>query len=247
MIRCYACGGTYARTIMRAFAEGCGGTFLEQANPEYQAAITVVWGLLRGAPDIIARAKADGAPWYYLDHGYVKRGHPHGYFRATFQSYQKTWVEERPADRWEALETPLRPWRGGTDVVYVPPSPTVSALFGPIVMPMGDPVSPKNGKPVLEKFPKAKAIVTWNSIAAVEAVIAGVPAVVYGESAARPVASPSTDDLRFPEREPWAHSLAYGQWTLKEMESGQAWQVLSKYLSDGTPEKSSPGTFWPTQ
>lgn len=242
LIRCYGCGGTYGNAVMRAFAKGCGGEFVD--GSKYQPAITVVWGLLRGAPELIEKAKADGAPWFYADRGYVRRAvrdEPDGYFRVTFQGYQKTWVEDRPSDRWDALNTPLQKWRDGNDVVYVPPSPIVSALFGPIIMPTGEPVSKKNGKPFLEKFPRAKAVVAWNSIAAVEAVIAGIPAVVYGESAAIPVSSPSIHDLRFPDRDAWAHSLAYGQWTLHEMESGKAWETLSGYLSAGTKEKNSPG------
>lgn len=243
-MRCYACGGTYARTIMRAFAKGR-GELVEPANPKYQSDVTVVWGLARGAPEIIEKAEKAGDPWFYVDHGYVKRGHTHGYYRVTYRGFQKTWVEDRPEDRWEALGTPLRPWKTGSDVVIVPPSATVRALFGPVTLPQGV-ESKKDGKPVPEKFPNARVVVTWNSVAAVEAAIAGIPCVVYGESAAKPIASPSIDDIRTPDRQAWANSLAYAQFTLKEMEAGTAWNVLCAYLSDTTAERSCRGTSYAT-
>lgn len=215
---------------MRAFAAGCQGEVIDDPFPKYKPGICVVWGLLRGAPEVINEADSRGDPWFYVDHGYVGRGHTHGYYRVTYKSHQKTWVEDRPSDRWDALNTKLKAWHSGADVVIVPPSPMVSALFGPIIMPETGVVSVKNGKPVLEKFPNAKVIVTWNSIAAVEGVIGGVPCVVYGESAAKPMASPSVNDLLTPERSMWANSLAYGQFLISEMESGKAWKVLKHYL-----------------
>ncbi len=215
---------------MRAFAAGCQGEVVDEPFPTYKPGISVVWGLLRGAPEIIEEANARGDPWFYVDHGYVGRGHTHGYYRVTYKLHQKTWVEDRPSDRWDALNTKLNAWHSGSDVVIVPPAPMVRALFGPIIMPETGVESVKNGKPVLEKFPNAKVVVTWNSIAAVEAVIGGVPCVVHGISAAKPMASPSVDDLRTPDRAMWANSLAYGQFLISEMERGIAWKILKQYL-----------------
>lgn len=228
---------------MQAFARGAGGDYVEQAFPRYVPDVTVVWGLARGGPEIIEKSEKAGDPWFAVDHGYVLRGHTHGYYRVTYRGFQKTWVEDRPEDRWQALGKALMPWKTGSKVVIVPPSETVRALFGPCELPAGI-ESKKDGKPVTEKFPDAGVIVTWNSVAAVEAVIAGIPCVVYGESAAKPVASPSVDDIRTPDRQEWAKSLAYGQFTLKEMEAGVAWKVLCAYLSDTTAERSCRGTSY---
>jgi hypothetical protein len=75
--------------------------------------------------------------------------------------------------------------------------------------------------------------VTWSSNVAVEAICAGVPAFTSKLSAASPVAG----DLEFleamiekppmPEREQWAWSLAYGEFTLQEIQSGYAREVIT--------------------
>lgn len=223
---------------MLAFAQGCGGEVIEPAHPKYHHGVQVVWGLLRGAPQIVEQARERGDPYFCLDHGYFKRGHTEGYYRVTFCGYQKTVIEDRPSDRWEALK--LQPGKTpcGPDVVLVPPAPNVQGVFCPYWPPDLKTdrkllVSKKDGKPWFEKFKSAHMLVTYNSIAAVEAVMRGVPVMTFGESAAQAFSSPSVEQPFMPdkaERERWAHSLAYGQFTLKEMQDGIAWQTLRAYL-----------------
>lgn len=76
----------------------------------------------------------------------------------------------------------------------------------------------------------AEFVVAWNSNSAVDAVLAGVPAVVMDRgSMAWPVAGHSLCALPpQPEREQWAHELAYAQWTHAEMASGEAWAHLKQ-------------------
>lgn len=231
-VACYACGGTYGRLIMGAFARGCGGDLVERANPELKPGVAVVWGLLRGGHEIVAQAKARGTPWVYMDHGYFGRGHTHGHYRATVGGFQKTVIEDRPPDRWSALNVPFGNHHG-RDVVLAPPAPTVQALFGPYWPPdlktdREVHVSKKDGKPWHDKFKSAHMLVTYNSIAAVEAVVRGVPVMTTGESAAQMFSSPDVEAPVFPEdRQAWANSLAYGQFTLDELGNGTAWKILS--------------------
>ena len=89
----YACGGTYGRLIVKAFVAGSGGEVIEGDFPKYRPGIAVVWGLLRGAPQIIEEAKARGDPWIYIDHGYLGRGHTFGYYRTTVGGFQKTTID----------------------------------------------------------------------------------------------------------------------------------------------------------
>lgn len=79
----------------------------------------------------------------------------------------------------------------------------------------------------------AHALVTHGSHAAIDAILAGVPAVVLGPGAARPVASTSLEDiaagLRFPahaERLAWLSALAWWQWRVEEMQDGSMWRFL---------------------
>lgn len=229
---CYACGGTYGRLIMTAFAQGCGGTVVERANPELKPGIAVVWGLIRGGHDLVMQAKERGDPWIYMDHGYFGRGHTHGYYRATVGGFQKTTIEDRPPDRWDRLGVKFGRHHG-KDVVLAPPTPTVQAIFGPY-WPPGLKTdrkileSKKDGRPWYEKFKSAHMLVTYNSIAAVEAVVRGVPVMTMGESAAQMFSSPDVESPIFPKnRQEWANSLAYGQFTIREIERGLAWEILS--------------------
>ena len=231
MIHCYGCGGSYGNQIMRAFAEGSGGTFHDKASPTYKGGTTVVWGLARGAPQLVEKAKEAGHDWYYVDHGYFKRGHTTGYYRVTKNGHQQDWIRDCPDDRWSKLGVKLHERRGGSMVVIVPPSASVQAVFGPFFEPPAGQVSRKDNKPFFEKFPDAKVVYTYNSIAAVEAIAHGVPCVVTGQSAAAPVASKSIDELTFPAPElqrRWAASIAYGQFTMEEMRSGLAWRMVSE-------------------
>jgi hypothetical protein len=80
---------------------------------------------------------------------------------------------------------------------------------------------------------KANCFVTWNSTAAVDALIAGVPVVTFERSSiAWPMGShtmdPNNIELRYPAREQWFYNLAYAQWTLKEMKKGLPWRHLMR-------------------
>lgn len=84
-------------------------------------------------------------------------------------------------------------------------------------------------------LPRCHALVTHGSNAAVEAVIAGIPAVVVsrGACAAEPVAELDLEkglwDPRFPgkdERRQWLANLAYCQFPIEEISNGYAWSTL---------------------
>ena len=80
------------------------------------------------------------------------------------------------------------------------------------------------------------ALVTYNSVAATESVLFGVPAFVLAPSnAALPV---SRSDLSFIEdpyypdddiRHKWACHLSYGQFHISEIKSGTAKKMLEDY------------------
>jgi hypothetical protein len=83
---------------------------------------------------------------------------------------------------------------------------------------------------LLDDLQDAWCVMTFNSNSGVEAAIEGVPVFVDDcGSMAFPVANRSIiyiDNPKTPEREQWAHNLAYCQWTLDEMRSGETWNHL---------------------
>lgn len=77
-----------------------------------------------------------------------------------------------------------------------------------------------------EDLQNAHMAVTWNSNAAVEAVLSGVPTIIEDEgSMAYPMRY--REDNPCPDRWQWLCDLAYAQWTLDEIRSGEAWQHLT--------------------
>ena len=72
-----------------------------------------------------------------------------------------------------------------------------------------------------------------SSIAAVEALLYGKPAITLGPNAAGPLCSHSLAEIETPkipsldEVEAWARHLAYCQFTEAEMRNGTAWQILN--------------------
>lgn len=79
------------------------------------------------------------------------------------------------------------------------------------------------------------AVVTFGATACMDAIVAGIPAIVLGEAITAPVSQHTMEtrsDIEEPffpndvERLRWAASMAYCQWTAKEMQSGEAWKHL---------------------
>jgi hypothetical protein len=73
----------------------------------------------------------------------------------------------------------------------------------------------------------AGLVVTFNSNTAVESVLAGVPTIAMDEgSMAWPVTGHAVGEIVTPDRTPWAHWLAWCQWTMDEMRSGDCWAAV---------------------
>ena len=86
--------------------------------------------------------------------------------------------------------------------------------------------------PMEEALRGAGIVVTYNSNSAVDAVLAGVPAVVQDRgSMAWDV---STRGVALPrwrgDRLPWASRLAWCQWSREELESGEFWTLVGERL-----------------
>jgi hypothetical protein len=75
-------------------------------------------------------------------------------------------------------------------------------------------------------------LVTYNSIAAVEAIQYGIPAFALAPTAADPVGNKDLTLIENPNRpseeviQRWLHSIAYGQFSLDEIITGSAWRIV---------------------
>ena len=78
-------------------------------------------------------------------------------------------------------------------------------------------------------------LVTYNSIAAVEALILGKPVFVMGPNAAEPMANTDLSKINNPMMPTpekviqLCCNLAYGQFTPSEMVDGTAWRILNEF------------------
>lgn len=231
--------------IYPSFSQGCNGTCVP-ASDGLKPGTGIIWGLLRGSPELIAASVKAKQPWVYLDHGYVHRGHYSGHYRVTVNDLQQRHLIERPDDRWKALGVRLKPWRKGREVIVCPPSDHFARTFGlqgweRYVL---DALKKLTDRPIKirrktdnQSFPaalgNAHCVVASSSIAAVEAAVLGVPVFVDECSAAAPIGLTDLTKIEepiYPDREPWAHSLAYGQFTRDEMKDGTCWRIIEHNL-----------------
>lgn len=79
-------------------------------------------------------------------------------------------------------------------------------------------------RPLYEDLKDAWALVTWRSNTAVEAALLGIPVFCDAETAAAPIGLQDLSKVEspvYPDREPWCWSLAYGQYSRKELLTGE--------------------------
>lgn len=136
------------------------------------------------------------------------------------------------ADRWERYGVDLLPWKVGSRVILCGQTETYSPHWDLLTQwyrsvkathfrphPAGD--NPTD-LPVARDFEDCKLAVVLNSSIAVQAVMAGVPTVTMDEgSMAWDVTGHSPQDIRMPDRRPWAHALAWTQWSHDEIREGR--------------------------
>ena len=224
-----------------AFAHGCRGRATEadslQPGPIALFGSPRRWHLLQ---DAIAR----GRTWYYADHAYFGRGL---YFRITKNAYQHDGRSDASPKRFERFGLTVRPWRTvGAHIVVCPQSDVYFSLHGLDASRWVADVSAalrrhtdrelrvrwkRDPTPIAADLQGAWAVVVFSSIAAVDALVAGVPVFVLAPFAA--TRRMGLDDLSriespiYPDdRDPFLWSLAANQWTLDEIEHGLAWRVL---------------------
>lgn len=86
--------------------------------------------------------------------------------------------------------------------------------------------------PIADALRGCHCVVTHGTTAAADAIFAGVPALVLGNAIARPVAETRIQGIEAPawfsaeKRLRWASAMAYCQWSIPELESGEAWAEL---------------------
>mgnify|MGYP000495107779 CR=1 FL=1 len=200
-----------------------------------------------------------GLNWYNIDTGYLGNGNLKHYHRISKGAYQNIEpVIDRPSDRLDKIKFKLYKRRsGGNRILLCPPSQKVMSIYGLTVDDWLESTIPKikkysnreivirikeqNRKQRVASDPIQSAfdddifcVVTFNSIAALEAVMYGLPAFTLGPNAAEPLCNTDLKDIEnpyFPNQEEVLQvlrHLSYCQFTEAEFKDGTAWRILNE-------------------
>lgn len=150
-------------------------------------------------------------PWQINEDGHILIAHQH---TEAFDGHNRQpWFHET-----------LRRIRGLTDrLLILRPHPRDKKRDG---LPPGCLVSTRAFRDDLEK---AYAVVTYDSNMAVDALLYGIPVFTGGKTKADPLACfdiERINDPLKPDRQQWAHDLAYCQWSVNELRAGFPWRHL---------------------
>jgi hypothetical protein len=214
---------------------------------------------------IMQKCLADNKDFYYVDSGYVgnniNRLNPMGnklYHRIVKNDLQQTEIRPRPNDRWQALGINLQPRKFGKKIIIAAPDEKPCRYYGidqaQWVQQTIEEIKKYTNRPIIvrQRAPKrvdriataplqqvltqdVHALVTFNSVAAVESILSGVPAFVLAPShIAQPVASTQLSQIENPywadqdKLNAWCHSMAYGQYHVRELRDGTAFRMMQE-------------------
>ena len=214
---------------------------------------------------IMQKCLADHKDFYYVDSGYVgnniNRLNPMGnklYHRIVKNDLQQTEIRPRPNDRWQALGINLQSRKFGKKIIIAAPDEKPCRYYGidqaQWVQQTIEEIKKYTNRPVevRQRAPKrvdrvstaplqqvltqdVHALVTFNSVAAVESILSGVPAFVLAPShIAQPVANTQLSQIEnpyWPDKDKlnaWCHSMAYGQYHVRELRDGTAFRMMQE-------------------
>ncbi len=198
--------------------------------------------------------------FYYIDSGYVGNYksliNPNGWkqwHRIVKNDVQHNEIIDRPNDRWNRLQQAIhKPKKGGAHILLVTPSEKPCKFYGinrdqwvkdtinkiekhtdrTIIIRDKVPRQSRIDKTIYDDLDNCHAMVTYQSIAAVESVLYGVSAFTTAPTAADPVCDKDISSIENPTQQDshkvykWACHLAYGQFHNDELQNGTAHRII---------------------
>lgn len=240
---------------MESFVLGCGGQITNYDKVEKSMTPVVFRGITKHKH--MKACAAIGRDFYYIDTGYFGNVRKKFYHRITKNSMQNLGpIIARPFDRLAAVGWSRSKFRKGRNILICPPSAKAMSCFElDLDEWMADTISTikkYSDRPIVIRLKGSRrdrtssntmelalsqdvhCLVTFNSIAATEALLLGKPAITLGPNAAQPLCSQSLADIENPyiptaeEVEAWAAHLSYCQFSEAEMKDGTAWRILNE-------------------
>ena len=242
-------------------AQGAGGVVTNTDDFFYESSDRpiVLRGILKHK--IMQRCWQDGRDFYYMDTGYFgnNRVGKKVWHRIVKNDLQHGDIINRPDDRWLKFKIKPQPRRHGTKIIVALPDEKPCKFYGidrdQWIKTTVATIQQHTDRPIVlrERAPNrvdrivtdplrqvlqddVHALITFNSVAAVESILMGVPAFVLAPAnAAAPVANRDLaliDNPYYPDQDKlyaWCCHLAYGQFHISEFKNGQAYRMLNAH------------------
>jgi lipopolysaccharide biosynthesis glycosyltransferase len=251
----YARKGNIYDPMLENFILGAGGQITTWDMIENDMSPVVIRGIAKRKQ--IHSCWNTGRTFYYIDTGYFGNGKRKLYHRITKNHLQNiSPTVHRPRDRLAATGWSPTKFRRGRNILLCPPSAKVMKFFDlDLDQWMEETLTTLKhytDRPIITRLKQSRSVrqnddtlamalsndvhclVTFNSIAATEALLLGKPAITLGPNAAQNLCKQRLSDIENPyiptldEVEEWAAHLAYSQFTEEEMRSGYAWAILNE-------------------
>ena len=254
----YKAKGLTYDEYLQAFMFGCNGILSDWESEESKSNPLVIRGLGGGSRKAIQHCWETGREFYAIDTGYFGNAGSKTkiWHRVTKNALQNVGpIIYRPDDRLKKFK--YCPFGSGSKILLVPPSDKVMQLFGQPdpeewVKDVIETLKQYTDRPVEIRLKPTRTeristnpieaalandvhcLITYNSIAALEALMVGVPAIALGPNCATALCNTSLADvenLKKPledEMRALLKHLSYCQFTREEMMSGYAWSILNE-------------------
>lgn len=239
------------------FAHGCGSEPVAEFDYSATASPIVLRGILKHK--IIKQCWQDQRTFYYIDTGYFGNAQWKYWHRIVKNNLQHGAIVPRPADRFNQFKKTFRPWKkSGRNILVALPDEKPCKFYSinreQWIQDTVNKIKQHTDRPVVlrERAPQRQhriatdtlqqaldqdvfALVTFNSVAAVESIFHGIPAFTLAPAnAASPVASQDLGQIESPyyadpdKLHAWACHLAYGQFHVSELKNGRAKIMLEQ-------------------
>jgi lipopolysaccharide biosynthesis glycosyltransferase len=240
------------------FILGSGGVLSDFYRESKTQNALVIRGLGGGGQKAIKFCRENNRDFYAIDTGYMQPVWTtrKDYHRVTKNNLQNLGpIIERPDDRLSRLGWRPSKFKRGSYILICPPSAKVMKFYGKDVdewmsstleelkkhtdREIKVRLKPSRRERVTQNtiwdaLQEAHCLVTFNSIAATEALLVGTPAIALAPNAASLLCNNSLDaveDLNRPsldEVHAFARHLSYCQFTPNELRSGYAWSIVNE-------------------
>lgn len=249
-------------SYLQKFALGSGGVISDWDTEKNKNNPLVIRGLGGFSRKTITHCIENQRTFYYIDTGYLQPGKTKDYHRVVKNHLQHIGpIIERPFDRIKNLKYVYRKPRNGNKILIASPREKVMALYGEsydswiektiaeikkytdreiVVREKPDRNVRVNTDTIWSALEDAYCLVTYNSIAATEAILYSVPAIALAPNAASVMCNTDLADLEHEnklkiytkdEQQAYLAHLSYLQFTPNEMQSGLAYRTVEE-MSD---------------